>query len=212
MCVPKRGETFRWDPCKCYKTPSNFHRRKPWPTAFLFGHSLPATYLGNFLGRGRYHIWGGVKLGSLRSEFWGVAVLLRNPLPSLMWFSCFWKESFRTWNSGHAGVPRRSVHWGREVTTQGRSSESCCHLLGLQDRQFSVLALGLVCLVSSLFSIDIPKRARGWVLHKERFPISVFEAKIQNIPSMSNFCCVPTPMTSHGSMWHHGRNACKVMW
>ena len=109
-----------------------------------------------------------MKLESLCSEFWDVLVLLRDPLLFLTWFYVLLllgriTQNMERWSCQY--LQRASPLGEGEVTVAGGAQEATATTLpGLQDRQFSVLVLGLVCLVSPLFSIDIPTKARGWVI------------------------------------------------
>lgn len=70
LCVPK-GRSFHWVSCKR----SKLYFKTVWPAL------LPSCQV-NFLLRTPYHSccgWG--RAGSLHSEFWDVAILLRDPTP-----------------------------------------------------------------------------------------------------------------------------------
>lgn len=103
LCVPK-GQSSHWISCKR----SKLSFKTVWPAL------LPSCQ-GNFLLRTPYHSCGGW------GRAWEPALRILgccnpaegpfSPLSLGSIFSCFWEESFRTWNFSHARVPREQAPW-----------------------------------------------------------------------------------------------------
>lgn len=86
--------------------------------ALLFGHIQLPVMVTSYGGLLTTAAGVAVRLESLCCEFWAVAVLLRDPFLSLMWFYVLLLlgrvNHSEHGTLGHARVPEGQVHWGKE--------------------------------------------------------------------------------------------------